>query len=130
MSEAPESEVVPRDKRRIHSVAYKLKILEEAQKHREHGQLGPFLRKEGLYSGTLTRWREQQEKGLLTPDVPVKRGPAPDPDLSVRKELERTPRELTRTKRALAQAEMIIDIPKKVCLLLGLPEGPELESTR
>lgn len=125
--EVPDNEVRPNEQRRSYSVAYKLRILVEAETHRQDGTLGAFLRREGLYHATLSKWKEQQKKGLLEPKSPVKRGPAPDPDRPVRQELARTKRALLRAQRELSQARELISIQKKLCILFGLPTRPELE---
>ena len=73
-----------------------------------------FLRREGLYSSNLTLWRRQINEGL----IPKKRGPlAQKPDPSVRRiaELERENAKLT---HKLKQAELIIEVQKKVADLL------------
>jgi hypothetical protein len=51
--EAPEKTV-----RRKFTAAYKLRILKEAESCTEHGAL---LRREGLYSSSLTSWRRQAD---------------------------------------------------------------------
>lgn len=59
-STMPDSEVVPRAKRRHFSAEYKLSILEEANQCIEPGQIGALLRREGVYSSHLSNWRRQQ----------------------------------------------------------------------
>ena len=49
-SATPDPEVLPQPKRRVFTVAYKAKIVEEAQQCTEPGQIGALLRREGLYS--------------------------------------------------------------------------------
>lgn len=115
-----ETEVKANTVRRTYSVAYKLKALEIADEQRKNGTLGEWLRREGLYYATLTKWEEQRKAGKLDPENPVKRGRLPDPETPVRHELERTQRKLRRAERELEQAQYIIDIQKKLCLLFGL----------
>ena len=102
------------------SAAYKLRILKEADACTEQGQIGALLRREGLYSSNLTLWRRQVDEGL----VPKKRGPAtrtPDPHVRRIAELEKDTARLT---HKLKQAELIIDVQKKVAdLLQGLEKG-------
>lgn len=120
-----ETEVQPGATRRTYTVAYKLKVLEEADSHRRNGTLGSWLRREGLYNSHLTKWEQQRREGLLDPENPVKRGPLPDPERPLRHELESTRRQLARAEKELEQAREIIAIPafnltRKLCTLFGL----------
>ncbi len=120
----PDPEVVAMPKRRTFTAAYKLRILAAVERARGSGEVGALLRREGLYSSHLTKWRRQQRTGALNALAPRKRGPkvAPPNPLARRvAELERRNRELA---RRLAQSEAIIDIQKKVSQLLGIPLDP------
>jgi transposase-like protein len=46
------------------SAAYKRRIVEEAARC-QVGEVGAMLRREGLYSSALTRWRNQYAAGVL-----------------------------------------------------------------
>ena len=56
----PDPEVSERPQRRTFSVADKLRIL-EAIDRAQSGDIGAILRREGLYSSTVGRWRRQRE---------------------------------------------------------------------
>jgi transposase len=115
----PNPEVVPKAKRRQYTTAYKLRILREADGCTEPGQIGALLRREGLYSSYLSKWRQQRESGQLQALSPRKRGRKPqDPSTE---EMARLRRENERLRARLEQAEMIIDVQKKLSQLLGLP---------
>ena len=104
----PDPEVPEKTVRRKFTAAYKLRILKEAERCTELGQVGALLRREGLYASALTLWRRQVNQGL----VPKKRGPlAQKPDPHVRRiaELERQTEKL---HHKLKQAELIIDVQK------------------
>ncbi len=110
----PDPEVPEKTMRRKFTAAYKLRILKEAERCTELGQIGALLRREGLYSSSLTLWRRQVKEGL----VPRKRGPVAqkaDPIIRRNAELER---ENARLAHKLKQAELIIDVQKKVAELL------------
>ena len=62
-AQVPEPEVVPRAKRRKFTAEYKLRILKEADAWTERGQVGALLRREGLYSSHLAKWRQQRARG-------------------------------------------------------------------
>ena len=112
MTREPDPQVVPTAERRRFSVEYKLRILAEADRCTEYGQIGALLRREGLYSSHLTTWRRQRDQGTLG----QKRGRKPDPQAAEIKRLERE-NELLRTR--LERAEHIIDVQKKLAQLLG-----------
>ena len=117
----PDPEVPEKTVRRKFTAAYKLRILKEAESCTEVGQVGALLRREGLYASSLTLWRRQVAQGL----VPKKRGPVaqrPDPHVRRIAELERQNEKLA---HKLKQAELIIDVQKKVAKLL---EGSEEKS--
>ena len=110
----PDPEVPEKTVRRKFTAAYKLRILKEADSCTEQGQIGALLRREGLYSSSLTSWRRQVAQGL----IPKKRGPATqkaDPHVRRIAELERENEKLA---HKLKQAELIIDVQKKVAELL------------
>lgn len=122
-----EIEVRSGTSRRTYSVAYKLKMIEEAETQRRNGTLSSWLRRQGLYSSHLSKWEAQQREGLLDPENPVKRGAPPDPETPLRHELENTLRQLARAEKELAQAREIISIQKKLCTLFGLEPHPSSE---
>ena len=118
--QVPEPEILPRAKRRQFSAEYKLRILEEADACTKRGQIGALLRREGLYSSHLSKWRQQRTLGQLEGLSPKKRGrKAPDP---AEVELARLRQENERLSARLEQAEIIIDVQKKLSRLLGLTE--------
>ena len=61
----PDPEVPEKARRRKFTAKYKLKILEQADRCSEPGEIGALLRREGLYSSLLSRWREQRDAGAL-----------------------------------------------------------------
>jgi len=115
--EAIDPEVVPKAKKRQYSAEYKRRILQEYEACRELGERGALLRREGLYSSNITNWRRQRERGELTGLTSKKRGPKADPQAV---ENVRLRRENERLKKRLEQAELIIDVQKKVSQLLGI----------
>ena len=126
---APDPEVLPRAERRQYTAQYKLRILEEVERCTERGQIGALLRREGLYSSHLSKWRRQRAEGQLQALSGQKRGRKAQ-EVGV-EELTRLQRENERLRARLEQAEMIIDVQKKLSRLLGLPvENPETEETR
>lgn len=118
---APGTEVLEVPTRRRFTGEYKLRILQEADRCLEHGQLGALLRREGLYSSHLTTWRKQRDRGSLNALAPRKRGrraKAVDPLVE---ENQRLRRELDRLSHELQKAHTIIDVQKKLSRMLGRP---------
>jgi transposase len=116
-----ESEVPEKAKRRRFEAAYKLRILEEADRLTQPGQLGELLRREGLYSSHLTSWRRQRDEGSLAGLAPKRRGRKAKRKDPLTKELDKLRRENQRLAERLRQAETIIDVQKKVSEMLGIP---------
>jgi transposase len=128
-TQAPDPEVLPRAERRQFSGQYKLRILEEVDRCTERGQIGALLRREGLYSSHLSKWRQQRAAGQLQALSVQKRGrKAQEVGAD---EFARLQRENERLRARLEQAELIIDVQKKLSRLLGLPvENTETEETK
>lgn len=124
--ERHDPEVLERPVRRRFSAEYKLQILRQADACDESGQLGELLRREGLYSSLLSTWRQQREKGTLDALAPKKRGRKPRDHDPLIEENRRLQRVNARLVERLRQAEVIIDVQKKVAEMLGIPlQSPE-----
>src|SRR5437867_7969733 len=67
-------EALERPVRRTFPAEFKRRVLEEADRCTEPGQLGALLRREGLYSSHLSFWRKQREQGLQASLTPKRRG--------------------------------------------------------
>jgi transposase-like protein len=123
--EMPNTEVVAKAKRRRFTAAEKLRLLREVEACQGSGEIGALLRREGIYSSYLTTWRRQREMGELDGLTPQKRGPKPNPEAI---ELAKLHREHERLKERLRQAELIIEVQKKVARMLGATlEAPDLD---
>jgi transposase-like protein len=93
--------------------------LEETDKC-EHGKLGLYLRQEGLYAKQLGDWRKQRQEGTLNA-LGQKRGPKPK-RTNEHVMLEKLQREVSKLKEQLRQAELIIDVQKKVAVILNIED--------
>jgi transposase-like protein len=118
------TEVVAKAKRRQHSAEYKLRILRELDECKGTGMAGAVLRREGLYSSLVSKWREQRERGSLSGLSEQRRGPKVNPNAA---ELARLQWENKRLKEQLERAELIIDVQKKVAQLIGTTPPPKNE---
>jgi hypothetical protein len=119
----PNPEVPANPKRRQFTAEYKRLILDQAEACRDEGAIGALLRREGLYSSHLTTWRRQREQGERQALSPKKRGRKSTAN-PLAEENQRLRADNARLSRRLEQAELIIDVQKKVSALLGisLPE--------
>ncbi len=116
---APDPEVVAKPKRRQFTAQYRLRILEEADRCTQLGEVGRLLRREGLYSSHLTAWRKARRKGSLQGLASNKRGAKPamcNPLDSKVRELEA---KVVRLEKELHTAHTILDVQGKVAGLLG-----------
>jgi transposase-like protein len=82
--------------------------------------VGLLLRREGLYSSHLTTWRRQRKQGGIDALTPKKRGPkvVVSPLVKQNRELQAANERLI---KKLKNAELIIEVQKKVAALLGNP---------
>ncbi|MBJ7614421.1 MAG: transposase [Candidatus Nephthysia bennettiae] len=77
----------------------------------------PLLRREGLYSSHLTKWRRQRDEAARGGfDKPRGRKPTPAAEVEAAKLRE----ENAKLKKELAAAHMVIDVQKNVSALLGI----------
>jgi transposase-like protein len=112
------------DQRRTFTAGEKLRILEETDRAAGTGDIGAILRREGLYSTTLTDWRRQRAAGTLGALTPARRGPKVSEPNPLAAELAKARRENARLQQRLERAEAIIDLQKKLSDLLGIPLAP------
>lgn len=113
-----DSEVVPRARRRSFTKADKRRILQEADGCTRPGEIGALMRREGVYSSSLSTWRRQRETADLAALAPQKRGPKADPS---RADAQLT-RERDKLQSQLDKANLVIEVQKKVGALLALLE--------
>ena len=105
----PDPEVRALAKRRKFDAPYKLAVLSEADRLTGSGEIGALLRREALYSSQLTAWRREREAGS-----------SPE-----QKRVAMLEARNARLERELEQARLIIEVQKKLCMLLGLPTAED-----
>ena len=121
---ADANETLERPRRRVFTAEYKARILREADALAgEPGAIGDLLRREGLYSSHLGKWRSIRAKGGEQALDPKRRGPAPARAADDRKQVAKLERENARLQHRLRQAEIIIEFQKQLNDLLGIPIG-------
>jgi len=116
----PDSEVIALPRRRSFTADYKRSIIDQAEAAQDAGAVGLLLRREGLYSSHLATWKRQRKQGVIDALTPKKRGPK-----VVVSPLVKQNRDLLaaneRLIKKLKNAELIIEVQKKVAALLGNP---------
>jgi transposase len=117
----PDPEVPEKAARRRFTVEYKLQILRQADACGDGGGVGALLRREGLYSSHLTTWRRQRDAGILSGLRPKPRGRKANPIHPLEVENEQLRKENNRLQKRLKQAELIIEVQKKISQMLGIP---------
>lgn len=115
-----DSEVVARAQRRKFSSADKRRILNAADRCSKPGEIGALMRREGVYSSSLSTWRSQRAAAELAAVAPHKRGPKIDPTRAAALHLAQLTRERDSLREQLVKAQLVIDVQKKVAALLGL----------
>ena len=118
----PDPEVIEIATRRQFSSSEKRMLLAEADRCKERGELGAFLRRKKIYSSMLGSWRKQLAVADGAALAPKKRGPKPD---AAARQIKHLNRDIARLRHKLERAELIIDAQKKLCVALGLPTADE-----
>jgi len=115
-SGVPDPELVEHARRRRFTAEYKLRILTEAEAATRPGEVGALLRREGLYSSHLTKWRRQRDEGALEA-LSLPRGRKPAHPLEA--DNAKLRRRLERTEAELEKAHRVIEVQGNVSALLG-----------
>jgi len=113
----PEVEAKPR--RRTFTAAYRLRILEEADRCQGPGEIGRLLRREGLYSSHLASWRKARREGSLAALSSKKRGAKPKARNPLEPKVRQLEAKVARLEIELEKAHTILDVQEKVAGLLG-----------
>ena len=100
----PNPEMKEKRKRKNRTRQYKLKILQEIEECTIPGGVAVIIRREGLYSSTISGWRKQKIEGKLDK---TQKSDSMDKILEMEKEIRRLKKELYQTKQ-------LIEIQKKI----------------
>jgi transposase len=104
----PNPEMKEKRKRKNRTRQYKLKILQEIEECTIPGGVAAIIRREGLYSSTISGWRKQKIEGKLDK---TQKSDSLDKILEQEKEIRRLKKELYQTKQ-------LIEIQKKISELI------------
>lgn len=128
-SEIAPTEVTPKATRRAFSNTFKRTVLAEADAAgEESGKVAELLRKHGLYSSHLSEWRKAREAGELGGPVARRRGPAPMLDDAAQGRIQQLEQQLAQMTLRAERAEMLVDLQKKVVVLLSSVSTPNGET--
>ena len=121
-SMTPAVEVVAHKTRRRLTVGYKIRVIETVGELKANGSssIGTYLRKEGLYYSSVRKWMQQHERGELTA---TKSGGKTKSRAVLQAEIHRLRHQLERTEKRLKKTELIVELQKKLSLILGLDQG-------
>ena len=119
-TDSREVEVVAKAERRRFTGEYKLRVLREADRCKQPGEIGALLRREGLYWSNLTTWRKQRQSGELAGLRVKSRGPKRREKNPLAERIRELERETLRLKRRAERAEGIVELQKKVSEILGI----------
>ena len=108
-----------RRQRRRFSAHDKERILREADACTERGQLGELLRREGIYSSLLSKWRSQREREGLAGLLAKPPGPKPSKDAKDRM-IERLEKRNAKLEKELRISKALIEIQEKAHEILGI----------
>jgi transposase len=103
------------------------RIVREADACNAPGAIGALLRREGLYSSHLSKWRLEVAASDAASLPNKARGPKPDAAKAVDRRVASLEQEVVKLRKKLGRAEQIIDVQKKLCDLLGLPTAGEAQ---
>ena len=121
------AEVVPHARRRQFSNAEKRRILEAADRCTRPGEVGALMRREGVYSSSLSTWRRQREAGDLAALAPQKRGPKIPANRAELLQIAQLTRERDGLRHELDKAMLVIGVQKKLATLLDTLNGDKSE---
>ena len=123
-----EVEVVAKAERRRFTAEYKLRVLHEADRCKQPGEIGGLLRREGLYWSNLITWRKQRQSGELAGLRGKRRGPKRREKNPLANRVRELERENVQLKRRAERAEGIVELQKKVSEILGIDLQKSAES--
>ena len=111
---AASPELSDRPRRRVLLAKEKLRILDALDRVAGvPGATGALLRREGIYSSSVSEWRRQRAAGAYEALSPGPRGPKPAEPNLLTAENAQLMRESKRLKQRLERAEAVIEIQKK-----------------
>jgi len=115
----PNPEVTDRPKRRRYTESYKRKVLEELSALRSsgNGQIGDYLRKEGIYYSMVRKWEKKFSQVSQNKNKAGRKGKSRE---ELEEEIKKLKKQLKRAEKKLAKSELLIEIQKKISKMIQL----------
>jgi len=115
----PNPEVPDRRKRHRYTEGYKRKVVEEVSSLRSsgNGQIGSYLRKEGIYYSMVMKWERQLSESSKNKNKVVRKEKS---RTDLEDEIKKLKKELKRAEKKLAKSELLIEIQKKISKMIQL----------
>lgn len=115
----PNPELTDRPKRRRYTEGYKRKVVEEVSTLRSsgNGQIGDYLRKEGIYYSMVKKWEKKISQASQNKN---KSGRKEKSRSELEDEIKKLKKELKRSEKKLAKSELLIEIQKKISKMIQL----------
>jgi len=113
----PDPQVIAKATRRRFTAADKLRILKEADACHKPGELGALLRREGLYSSSLTSFRKQHAQGKLRQSNVEQKAIQRKTNQASR---QRDNRQVAQMQKQIQQLTGLLELQKKLSDLLGI----------
>jgi transposase-like protein len=111
VASSTDPEVPEKAHRRRFNADDKKRILEEVDRATGHGGIGAGLRREGIYSSTISGWRKERDAAVRKA-FSQQRGPRPQRN-PLAGENEKLRRQNQRLQEELEKAHIVIDVQKK-----------------
>ena len=113
---------LPAAGRRVFTLVYKRRILDQLDACSHLGEKSALLRREGLYASYVTKWRRQlARRDKKNPSIKPTSNKGGRPRLSQAERENRALREENeRLKKQLERAQLAVDVQKKLLKLLDL----------
>ena len=118
-TEIPETEVAQPRRRKYYSQSEKRRILTRYEQCSGTGEIGSMLRKEGIYSSAITRWKKEFV------ELENKKGLQKDKERDLRNRIRQLERANKSLEKKLNQAETVIEVQKKIVTMYGSEDNIE-----
>jgi transposase len=126
-ADPPNPEVRPVPQRLVRSAAAKLRMVQEYESYPSGDpRRTALLRREGIYTSHISKWRKLRDRLALQSLTPQPPGPPPAATDPLQQELARLRTENARLQARLEQAETVSEVQKKGAQLLGAKSPPTL----
>jgi transposase-like protein len=125
-SEGQGKEAVTKVTRRSFPVKEKLRVMTEylLAQQQGGGAVGALMRREGLSSATLSRWKAEWDSGVLCPAKTGRRGPEKVPVNPLKKELEEANKRIEALEVLVRKRDLQIEFQKKIYEIVAASDAP------